>query len=627
MPAPAAVAANTSAAAAAPERRPSAALRLAPACVAGLWVTVVLAVAPVVAQSAVAPPDSTLGPPSPATAAPSAGASWLGRTLHRYFSNEAPTGSELGGQAVALADRYARFAGRPIAVVIVHQVDRLRPDDAPPGALMSSLTRTLRPYTRESVLRQYLLFRQGESVDPLKLADTERLLRGIEYVADVRIHVVPLSGQEDEVAVVVEIRDRLPVGARLQVRGLDRVDAGLFHANVGGLDVGLGADLRYRRGVTPETGWGGELRKRNMAGAFIDVELGYEDSWRGLERRAAFTRVEAHPDVRWVGGVAWSDRLERDPSQPPQQADQADAWVGHVIRLTSHRAGVGNARPVLVPAVGWASVHHDLRPVVKPDSNLAWHDSRQLLAGLTWSRERDYRTSHLNGLGQTENLSGGQGLKFSASYVDGEFLDRTGLFAQGWQQAVHVRGDVLSLGLDAGGYLRNGRLEDGELRATCRYVSPLLGPARWRSRLLAGFSWSHAVRPTGGGSLSLANGLGPREVDLPQVTGDRRLGLDTEWRVFPPWVASGFRCQLFAFADAALLAGRGQALANRPLVASAGVGLRIGNPDLVLPVMQLRVAFLRGMDDNAAGIVFTADNFAPAPTRLPGSRPGGFDFR
>jgi len=41
----------------------------------------------------------------------------------------------------------------------------------------------------------------------------------------------------------------------------------------------------------------------------------------------------------------------------------------------------------------------------------------------------------------------------------------------------------------------------------------------------------------------------------------------------------------------------------------------------------VRVAFLRGMDDNAAGIVFSGDNFAPPETRLPGSRPGGFEFR
>lgn len=625
MPAPAAVAANTSAAAAAPERRRRAGLPAAVTFLAGLWAVAFLATVPAWAQPAAAPIDSAaamIGPPAPV-----AGESRFSRILHRYFSNEAPTGSELGGQAVALADRYARFTGRPIAVVIVNQVDRLRPDDAPPGTLMSSLARTLRPYTRERVLRQYLLFHQGESLDPLKLADSERLLRGIEYVADVRIHVVPLTGQEDEVAVVVEIRDRLPVGASLNVRGVDRFDAGLFHANVGGLDLRLAADLRYRQGVTPETGWGGGLRKRNMAGSFIDVELGYEDSWRGFERRAALTRIEAHPDVRWVGGVAWIDRLERDVALPPQQVGRGDAWIGRVFRLRERGTGAGKARPVLVPAVGWASVRHDLRPAVTPDSNLAWHDSRQVLAGLTWSRERDYRTSYLHGLGQTENLVGGQGLKFSASYVDGEFSDRTGLFLQGWRQVVRTRGNVFNLRLDAGGYLRDGRLEDGALRTSVRYVSPLLGPGRWPSRLLAGLTWSRAVRPSGGGPLSLADGLGPREVDLPLVAGDRRLGLDTEWRVFPPWVTLGFRCQLFAFADAALIADHGQDLSGRPLVASAGLGLRVGNPDLVLPVVQLRVAFLRGMDDNAAGIVFVADNFTAPQTRLPGSRPGGFEFR
>lgn len=614
MPAPAAVAASTSAAAA-PERRGRHAGRRA-AWALLLWLGAGLAAA----QAQVEPSTS-----SPVAAGEPG--SWLSRTLRRYFSNEAPPGAESGGQAIALSDRYARYEGRTIAVVIVNQVDRLRPDDAPRGELMSSLARTLHPYTRESVLRQYLRFRQGDALDPLKLADTERLLRSIEYVADLKLHVVPLTGHQDEVAVVVEIRDRLPVGARLNVRGVDRFDAGLFHANAGGLDLRLEADLRYRGGVTPETGWSTELRKRNMGGSFADFELGYEDSWRGLDRGLAVTRQEAHPDIRWVGGVTWRNRLERDPSQPAVGTETTDGWAGGVVRLRRRGDAAGGARPVLVPALGFARVRHGRRPVVTPDSNLAWHDSRQFLAGLTWSHTRDYRTSYLNGLGQTENLSGGQGLKVSAAYVDGEFRDRTGLFFQGWRQAVRGRGDVLNLGLDAGGYLRGGVLQDAALRASAYYVSPLMNAGRWPSRLLLRARYHRALRPTGQPPLSLAEGLGPRELDLPELVGDRRLAFDSEWRVFAPWAVGGFHCQLFGFADAALLAGLGQSLAGQPLRASAGVGVRIGNPDLVLPVLQVRVAFLRGMGDNAAGVVLTAENFTAPETRLPGARPGGFEFR
>jgi hypothetical protein len=621
------VAASTSAAAA-PDRR-----RAGRRAGAAALLAFCLCAGAAPADPAAAPASATAPSTAPSTAdstaestpPPTAAGSWFTRTLHRYFSNESPTGTELRGQVVALSERYAAYAGRRIAVVIVQQVDRLRPDDAPRGELMSSLARTLRPYTREGVLRQYLLFRQDEPLDPLKLADSERLLREIEYVADVRLHVVPLTGQEDEVAVVVEIRDRLPVGARLSTRGVDRLEAGLFHANVAGLDVRLGADLRYRSEVTPETGWGGELRKRNMGGSFIDAEIGYEDSWRGLERRASLLRVEAHPDIRWVGGLAWRDRLGRQAEQAGVRTGTVDGWAGRVFRL---RPDDGRAsRAVLVPAVGWALVEHDGRPVVGPDSNLAFHGSRQLLTGLTWSRSQDYRTSFLHGLGQTENLSGGQGLKFSTAYVDGEFRDRTGLFLQGWRQAVRGRGDVLGLGLDLGGYLRDHRLEDGTLRLAAHYVSPLLGNGGWRSRLLAGARFHRAVRPTAGAPLTLAGGLGPRELDLQAPGGDRRLVMDLEWRFYPHWVVSGFRCQVFGFADGALLAGEGRALTDGPLLGSAGLGLRLGNPDLVLPVLQVQVAFLRGMDDTPAAVLVSAGSFTAPETRLPGARPGAYEFR
>ncbi len=623
MPAPVAVAANTSAAAAPERRRRAVARRL----LTGLLV--------VVATSGVVM-AGTVGPAAPAADAPAAvplvapaegaGGSWLHRILHRYFSNEVPEGSALGGQAVALADRYAQYAGRRVAVVIVHQVDRLRPEGATRGELMSPFARALRPYTNESVLRQYLRFRQGDQLDPLKLADSERLLRSLEYVADVRLHIVPLTGQEDEVAVVVEVRDRLPLGAHWALRDVDRLDAGLFHANLGGQDLRLALEFRYRQGVTPETGWGATVRKRNLGGSFLSAELGYEDSWRGLGRQASLSREEAHPDIRWVGGFAWSDWRVRDPGRVPEQADRGDGWFGRVLRV--HRPGAAEAeRPVLVPAIGVASVHFDERPAVAPDSNRAWHDSRQALAGLTWSRARDWRTSFLNGLGQTENLQAGRGLKLSMAYVDGEFHDRTGLFLQGWRQDVRGGGHVLGLGVDVGGYLRAGRLEDGALTARVRYVSPLAGGDRWRWRLLGGVRYDRAVRPSDSGPLTLAEGLGPRGVDLSTRAGDTRLAADSEWRVFAPWVVAGFRCQLFGFCDGALLGGRGRGLEDVRLLTSAGLGLRLGNPDLVLPTLQLRVAFLGGLEDNADGIVFAAGDFAPPDTHLPGARPGAYEFR
>ena len=624
MPAPAAVAASTSAAAA-PERR-----RRAPAPGAALCLALALVLA--VAGTPATVPAGPDGPgTAPATAdsarvTGAAGCSWLRRILHRYFSNDVPEGSALGGQAVALAEPYARFAGLPIAVVIVHQVDRLRPEGAPRGDLLSPLARALRPYTSEGVLRQYLRFHQGEPLDPLKLADSERLLRSLEYVADVRLHVVPLTGGEHEVAVVVEVRDRLPLGARWAVRDVDRLDAGLFHTNVGGQDLRVGLDLWYRQGVTPETGWGATVRKRNLGGSFLSVEAAYEDSWRGLGRRLAVGREEAHPDIRWVGGFAWSDRREREPGRPVEQADRGDGWVGRVLRVRGAGAAAGE-RPVLVPAFGVATVHFDERPAVAPDTNRAWHDSRQLLAGLTWSRARDWRTSFLDGLGETENLQAGRGLKLSAAYVDGEFHDRTGLFLQGWRQDVHGGGHVLGLGLDLGGYLRSGRLEDGALRARVHYVSPLAGGDRWRWRLLGGLRFDRAVRPADDAPLSLAEGLGPRGVDLSTRAGDTRLVADGEWRVFAPWVVAGFRCQLFGFCDGALMGDRGRGLGAARLLSSAGLGLRLGNPDLVLPTVQLRVAFLGGMEDNADGVVFAAGDFAPPETRLPGARPGAFEFR
>ena len=90
--------------------------------------------------------------------------------------------------------------------------DRFRP--------LYQLANTLHVTTDASVIRRELLFREGDCYDEARLAESERLLRGLDFLAQVDIYGIP---QEDgSYHVVVDTQDEWSTRARVKVGVRDR---------------------------------------------------------------------------------------------------------------------------------------------------------------------------------------------------------------------------------------------------------------------------------------------------------------------------------------------------------------------------------------------------------------------
>lgn len=281
-----------------------------------------------VVSAASAPADSAI-----AEADPVLEGSWLTRTMRRYFGNDTPTGVALGGRAVELVDRYAAHVGKPIEVIIVNQVARFDTDwrngKGTGQQLLNSVTKPFQSYTRDHTIREYLLFAQGQVVDPFLIADTERLLRNLEFIEDVRIILVPLAGEIESVAVVVETRDRWPFGVAGVVKDVGRYELSLYSSNVGGIGLRWENRLLIRDDREPTVGYQGLLRKDNLGGSFIRGEVGFEDSYRKLHKGISFDRDLSHPSIKWVGGIGWRRTRERDSGA--SQRNSSSAMFGLVM--------------------------------------------------------------------------------------------------------------------------------------------------------------------------------------------------------------------------------------------------------------------------------------------------------
>jgi hypothetical protein len=99
--------------------------------------------------------------------------------------------------------------GTPIVSVRIERHDIFDLDDPATSARAYRWADALHALTHESFIRSLLLFQVGDSLDPLRLAESELILRGTGFLNPVAISAYPAPGGAE---VVVETRDQWTIG-------------------------------------------------------------------------------------------------------------------------------------------------------------------------------------------------------------------------------------------------------------------------------------------------------------------------------------------------------------------------------------------------------------------------------
>ena len=211
----------------------------------------------------------------------------------------APAAGAQACDSVTSRTALATFAGERVTALRI-----VTEGPAPlPGA--ASVADNLHVRTREATVRRFLLFRAGEALDTVKVAESLRRLRGERYLADASITGVRCAGIAG-VALTVHTTDAWSTRPRVQSSGSSSV-VGVTERNV--LGTGREASV-YVRSAQSRIGIGAALRDPWLLGTRVSAQL-YSDSYRdGHDWGIALgSRAESVLD-RWRSGIALS-RMER----------------------------------------------------------------------------------------------------------------------------------------------------------------------------------------------------------------------------------------------------------------------------------------------------------------------------
>ena len=461
--------------------------------------------------------------------------------------------------------------------------------------------------TKETIVRNSLLFKSGDLVSPFRLADNERILRDLPFIRDARILILPNLNDETIVDVYVVTQDRLSLFIDGSFGGFDDFTLELGSRNF--LSTGNRFSVAYQHNVdeSPKSGYQINFLDYNLRGTFISSEFTYTNFWDKKGYEVVFRRDFLTPETKWAGGLEFGDleqirfieddsdsiATEDDSLRIPYQWNFQDVWLGRAFLLK----GIDKRANISIASRVFRSDYTD-RPFVDADSNYFFHNAVLWLNELVLTKVKFLKSSMIRAFGITEDIPIGYLFRLLGGYEYGEFSDRPywglGASAGGFLDGV----GYFSASAELGGFMTNRKFQEGIVSVDGLYFSPLLQFHKNKFRQFVTLNYANAIRPLIDEPFGFKEEI--RGISS-ETEGDRKFSVNLESVLFHPLKLYGFRMASYAYFDFGWIGSGGNLFEGDNFQSSIGIGFRWRNETLLFRTIDLRIGYLTetsGVDIN-----------------------------
>jgi len=510
--------------------------------------------------------------------------------------------------------KFLPFAGKRVRRIRVRNFNVFGPSlDDTTGDGESRLERFLNQLnfqTGATTIRQTLLFREGDAIDPFRLAESERILRNLEFIGDARIAVeqIPGSGDSADVQVIVKEQWTLQLSGRLKEGNSLKVR--LAEKNLLGLGYQVSAAATVFPNANPRLGFDTSFSMQNILGSFITGKLEYVKMPGKETAGFALSRELISPVLRYVGGLNLARASIAVPDSQPSAADNssdlADLWAGRAVHQWGGQKETGR-RPILFLAGRVRHLKFTRRPPVTPSTFSQYHDMNHVLGSLTYVQSSHYRANLLYNFGRTEDIPYGFLARVTYGVADAEFT--RSIYAAS-TVAAGAKIEDLGYGIGEvriGGYPKGGTIEQGVIRVRTIYLSSLAHAGGYRFRHFINAEYTAGIDRFADDSIDFSGDESIRGVVYnSSVTGSKRLQLNLESVAFTPWRVRRVAFALFTFADLDFIGSGRRSIFAQDLYMGMGLGIRLHGAGFGLGSVQLRFAWYPRLPIDHAAYSFTA---------------------
>ncbi len=483
--------------------------------------------------------------------------------------------------------------------------------------------------TRDTTIQESLLFKEGDSIDPYVLADSERLLRHLNFIKDARIVVIPDIVNTDSVSILVIVKDQWSLVLSGSPKQNNGFKVSMTEGNILGLGHQVSGSLTSIPHIPPRFGLGYSVQ--NIKGTFISGKLAYlkvpEINTVGLE----FSRELVSPVLKYSGGLELRKTSTIIHDSLPFYADNAynlvGLWVGKTIHFMPMKKDIDRRRSLVISG-RFQQVHFTKRPDITNSTWYRYHDKSCYLGNIALIQNRYYLTNLLYNYGRTENIPYGFLANLTSGMVDDHFRPRwyvsTTLAAGNRIERLGYGAGKLSISGCPGG----GTIALGILKLQTLYFTDILNLGDFRFRQFLKMEYTTGIHRFSDDSIDFTledsiRGVGYNH----RVTGTQRLFFNLDTVIFTPWKTHGFTFALFSFADVDIISPSYKKILTQNYYSGLGLGVRIHSETIGIETVQVRFAWYPNLPLEHNAYAFTTfGEKRILPIDFIGSKPEILDY-
>jgi hypothetical protein len=485
-----------------------------------------------------------------------------------------------------------------------------------------NVANALHKNTTEKTARNHLFFKEGETLNPYLLADNERYLRDQVFFQDAVILVDRIPGRQDEVDILVLVKDVFSFGPGMGVSGTKKYRFELKEENLAGIGTKLAFNTLWDNNRSPKFGFGGELLRRNVKGSFINWSIGYQNYRNAFnsgrsEENIVYFKIDkplVSQFIPWMGtlDISYNRTGNYYIADSVYRSDyrysyyNADGWLAY--NFGAKRLMYQNLKSTVRKFVAVRAFRQHFIKVPEKyvqSFDATYSDVSGMLASFSMFKQNFYRATYIYGFGRNEDVPVG----FSASAIGGYIMKEDSLtgklrnrpyYGLESQYSTYARNGFYSaFNFRVGGYTRSNKWEDVTLLLSGEHFTRLkvIAP-RWYRRFFVSGSITKQFAPSLDQSLLLRSAFGLPYFEYGYSGADFRGVLKSEVVFYHTRRFGGFRVAPFAFGDMILLKPTRQPLSDADFFSAVGAGLRTRNENLVFGTIEMRLYYFPRVIEN-----------------------------
>jgi hypothetical protein len=378
--------------------------------------------------------------------------------------------------------------------------------------------------------------------------------------------------------------------------------------------LGTGDRLLVRNFIdftrSPTYGFGVEYIKRNIAGSFTDLIIGYDNqrqafntgsrNERGIYLQADLPLVSPYHPVTGgilLGNFATQPVYSNDSLYAKNyqyQYDLLDGWIGLNLGARKKLQENFSSRSKKIASVRFIQRNYSL----KPEQFLQQYDIRysnliSVLTSYTLFNQDFYHTSYIYGFGRNEDVPEGYSLSFTGGWSNRNTVSRPYLGFEYQRNYYTNQNSYLNYQLKIGSSLYQGNVQDLSFLTSIEHFTPLrkLNNGKWFVRHFLNASFTQLLNTSLNETLQLSSDFGIPNINNTLLPNTTRATLNGETVFYSNWNLAGFRFAPFSFLYLTYLKQLGVPLIEGEYYSAVGTGIRSRNENLVFGTMELKIHY------------------------------------